>query len=604
MKFPCVLPFVVVSFCAAIPAAAQPLGTGFTYQGELKISGAPAAGLYDLRFRLFDAAAAGAQIGATLCADNVSLINGRFTVQLDFAAQFAGQQRFIEIDVRPDTGLNCANTAGFVLLSPRQPLTATPNALFSLNATTATTSSTAANASQLNGQAGSFYQNAANLTGGSIPDARLSGTYSGVLSLSNSGNAFAGAFSGSGAGLTALNATNITAGTLGDARLSANIPRLASNNIFSGANVFGAVGIGLGNAIPQVPLEVAASQAVARFVTSNSLNGSVLSLGNVSPGLSTTGGSLGAVNFESGIGTDGQIAYQWDAASGLNDSLQFRVGGLPWAALTGAGSLGIGVLDPAARLHVRNGLASMLPNPNSTIVMETAAGGYFNLITQNAGETGLLFGTPAGGAEDAGIIYNNPGATRGLQFRTGGNVTRMTIFDSGAVSIPGTLIAGTTVIDDVQYSTPKITFATITPADFSVVTNFNSVKSLGAGEYATIPGGFVSDQLTAGVHLPHGATITQVIVWMYDASPTKNLTGQFVQVDQLTRSPALRGTGTSSTSSIFSLAIDATPVPNLTINNESSFYRIVVSTANNQPWDGSLGVAGVRIEYRMTSPIP
>jgi hypothetical protein len=30
----------------------------------------------------------------------------------------------------------------------------------------------------------------------------------------------------------------------------------------------------------------------------------------------------------------------------------------------------------------------------------------------------------------------------------------------------------------------------------------------------------------------------------------------------------------------------------------------VVSTANNQPWDGNLGVAGVRIEYEMSSPIP
>jgi hypothetical protein len=91
---------------------------------------------------------------------------------------------------------------------------------------------------------------------------------------------------------------------------------------------------------------------------------------------------------------------------------------------------------------------------------------------------------------------------------------------------------------------------------------------------------------------------------MYDNSSTKNLTAQFVQVDQFTRSPALRGTGTSGTSSILNQAIDCTPVPNLTINNENSFYRIVVSTANNQPWDGNLGVAGVRIEYEMSSPIP
>jgi hypothetical protein len=84
----------------------------------------------------------------------------------------------------------------------------------------------------------------------------------------------------------------------------------------------------------------------------------------------------------------------------------------------------------------------------------------------------------------------------------------------------------------------------------------------------------------------------------------KNLTAQLVQVDQFTRFATIRGTGTSGTSSILNQGIDCTPLGNFTINNENSFYRIVVSTANNQPWDGNLGVAGVRIEYEMSSPIP
>jgi hypothetical protein len=261
------------------------------------------------------------------------------------------------------------------------------------------------------------------------------------------------------------------------------------------------------------------------------------------------------------------------------------------------------VLEPAARLHVRNGLSLTTPNPNSTMVMETANGGYFSLITRGDRETGLLFGNPDDGAEDAGIIYNNPGSPSGLEFRTGGNQARLTILANGSVLIPGTLVAGTSVVQDVQYATPKTTFATITPSDFRVVSNFSSSVSLASGEYATIPSGFVSDHLTAGVHLPDGATITQVIVWMFDNSTTKNLTAQFVQVDQLTRTPALRGTGTSATSTLLNQAIDCTPVPNLTINNESSFYRLAISTANNQTWDGNLGVAGVKIEYEMIAPI-
>ncbi|MBI4579029.1 MAG: hypothetical protein HY718_04960 [Planctomycetes bacterium] len=40
----------------------------------------------------------------------------------------------LEIDVRADTGLDCTNPAGFVVLAPRQTLNAAPNALFALNA--------------------------------------------------------------------------------------------------------------------------------------------------------------------------------------------------------------------------------------------------------------------------------------------------------------------------------------------------------------------------------------------------------------------------------------------------------------------------------------
>jgi hypothetical protein len=42
----------------------------------------------------------------------------------------------------------------------------------------------------------------------------------------------------------------------------------------------------------------------------------------------------------------------------------------------------------------------------------------------------------------------------------------------------------------------------------------------------------------------------------------------------------------------------------LSINNQNSFYRVNVQMTNNQPWDTSLGVAGVVIEYQMIAPIP
>jgi hypothetical protein len=165
---------LVVVVMAAAVAPAQPLTTALTYQGRVDSSGAPATGTYDFKFTLFDAPAAGTQLGPQLCSDNVAVAGGTFTVQLDFGSQFAGSQRFLEIWVRQDTGLSCASSTGFTILTPRQNLTAAPNALFSLTATTAATATSATNSSQLNGQPAAFYQNAANLNAGSLADSRLS----------------------------------------------------------------------------------------------------------------------------------------------------------------------------------------------------------------------------------------------------------------------------------------------------------------------------------------------------------------------------------------------------------------------------------------------
>ncbi len=101
--------------------------TAFTYQGRLDAAGSPASGLHDFRFALFDAAEGGQQVGDLLCADDVDVVDGLFTVILDFDQQFATpQQRHLEIEVRRDTGLNCSNAAGFVELVPRQEITAAP----------------------------------------------------------------------------------------------------------------------------------------------------------------------------------------------------------------------------------------------------------------------------------------------------------------------------------------------------------------------------------------------------------------------------------------------------------------------------------------------
>ncbi len=224
-------PFVAACILA-LAALAHAQSTAFTYQGELKNGGSPATGLHDFRFRLYDAVSGGGQQGPTLCANNVSVSNGRFTIPLDFGAQFNGSFRCLEIEVRADTGQDCSVPAGFTILGPRQEITPAPDALFALNA------AAASNATQLNGQAASFYTNAANLTG-TVPDARLTGSYTSALNLTNAANAFAG----SGAGLTSLNAASLASGTVPDARLGGAYSNAMS---FSNAsNSFVGSGFGL-----------------------------------------------------------------------------------------------------------------------------------------------------------------------------------------------------------------------------------------------------------------------------------------------------------------------------------------------------------------------
>lgn len=120
---------VLLGVVLGIAGTARAQSTQFTYQGRLNEFGVPAEGIYDLRFRLYDAATGLTQVGVTQCVDNVAVVAGTFTTKLDFGAQFSGTAaRFLEIDVREGTSLTCANLSGFTTLTPRQELTSAPRA--------------------------------------------------------------------------------------------------------------------------------------------------------------------------------------------------------------------------------------------------------------------------------------------------------------------------------------------------------------------------------------------------------------------------------------------------------------------------------------------
>jgi hypothetical protein len=98
------------------------LNSAFTFQGRLTDAGTSPNGQYDFQFRLFTAETGGTPLGTT-AVNGVSVVNGIFTVQLDFGAMFFTnrQARFLEISVRQAGG-------DFTTLAPRQLFTRTPYA--------------------------------------------------------------------------------------------------------------------------------------------------------------------------------------------------------------------------------------------------------------------------------------------------------------------------------------------------------------------------------------------------------------------------------------------------------------------------------------------
>lgn len=189
-------------------------GTAFTYQGRLNDGAAPATGIYDFTFALYNASSGPSQISSTITNSGVAITNGLFVANMDFGAVFNGTAYWLQIGVR---------TNGAVSFSPlpqRQQLTPTPYAI------------TAGNVSG--------FVSASQLTG-TLPATAFSGTYNSAVTLNNAGNSF----SGNGSGLTGLNASQLSGGTVPDAQLSGNIARtnqvwlLNGNAGTSGGNFIG-----------------------------------------------------------------------------------------------------------------------------------------------------------------------------------------------------------------------------------------------------------------------------------------------------------------------------------------------------------------------------
>jgi hypothetical protein len=125
---------IITVFCLIVfpveVAVAVPIGTAFTYQGRLMDANEPADGLYDFQFRLFDDPNAGSQQGDAIDFNDLDVIDGYFTIELDFGSDvFNGGARWLQISVMSVDSMGRMTT-----LSPRQEVTPTPYAIYAQSA--------------------------------------------------------------------------------------------------------------------------------------------------------------------------------------------------------------------------------------------------------------------------------------------------------------------------------------------------------------------------------------------------------------------------------------------------------------------------------------
>lgn len=128
-----------LAVCAVLAASslahAQTHSDSFVYQGELMDMGAPADGLYDISFIVYDQQVGGSiVVGGAQTVPNVQVTDGRFETLVNFGVTGtvfdSDQVRWLNIAVRP------AGVGGYTQITPRQRISPAPLANYALRSGT------------------------------------------------------------------------------------------------------------------------------------------------------------------------------------------------------------------------------------------------------------------------------------------------------------------------------------------------------------------------------------------------------------------------------------------------------------------------------------
>lgn len=358
---------VAASVLALAPAHAAPVGSAFTYQGVVEKNNLSINGPCSLRFTLYDSPTNGLQVGApnpnTLA---VTPTNGLFTVTLDFGASaFDGNARWLEIAVQGP------GDVGYTTLTPRQPVTPVPYALYALNP------GAGASGWALTGNAGTTSANFVGTTDAQPLNLKVKGLR--ALHLEFAGNQFRNSVNTLGGVSentligTPIGATISGGGLFDSINLGGNQP----NEV--GAD-FGSIGGGAGNL-------VAGAYGTVPGGFGNSANG----YGSLAVGQFATAGHVGSFVWGDGSGpisSTANMSFDVLARGGAN----FRTGTSalslygPWIVARGLGDEQAYLGGDGAGGDVQ--LGSMNPAVGTIACYNTSTGGYMDLVARTLTITG------------------------------------------------------------------------------------------------------------------------------------------------------------------------------------------------------------------------
>jgi hypothetical protein len=404
--------------------SASPLGTAFTYQGRLTANGGDYTGNAEFQPTLWNALSGGAQVAINSpAAVVVGVTNGLFVLPLDFGANFAGEARWLEIGVRTNGG------DAFTMLSPRQPLTPAPHALYAVNA------------QLLNGQANSAFAPA---SGSTAYVAKSGDTMTGTLNLPANGLV-------AGGNQLVLSGGNVGIGTttpsyqlsLGGATISTKFA------LWEGAGTV----MGLGVAPQQFQLHL--PDPYNRFAFLDTPGGNELMTikgnGNVGIGFNAPAAKLdvaGNVRASTYYNFSGNAPVPTTAAGALfeQENVGPTVSGLSFEVRTGnpgywefgprlridsSGNVGIGTTSPGAKLNV-----------NGRLKLSGSDAIPFYVRVNDAGMAAYLqqmdTSTYAWWVTDEASYWRNP-----LTFNNSGNVGIGTTTPSAKLEVQGGPIKAT-----------------------------------------------------------------------------------------------------------------------------------------------------------------